>query len=371
MNWRFIQDRLNQPYPQPVDFTGIFRKAIVAGVFVSLIDLVFQPFGLASFEHPYKLLVTAGFVVPVFFWVAFYGVMMPKLFPVWLNLNRWRVRDQLLGNIVIMLSITVTLFFYSRAIGFKPFSSVSYLFFCALSFAIVITIFFLFFDKSVHLEKTDQRATREVEELRMLVRESHHRMRNHLQVIASMLRLQTNVVTDARALEVLRTSESRLESIAILHEKLYRRENTTPALTNSVALREYLEELTQIIARNHADLAPPVAIQVEDRTALTVPLDTAVPLGLIVNELLTNSFKYAFRELDEGRICVTLDNAHDGRHELTVCDNGPGLPVELLQPTGLGPTRSLGMRLVRALTQQLRGELAYQHNGGAEFVVRF
>jgi two-component sensor histidine kinase len=356
--------RLNQLYPQPFTVRNAARKALIAGVVVALIDLVFQPFGLAEFQHPYKPWVLLGFGVPAFIWVGLPGVLLPLMFPRFRQrqARHWTVWKQILVNILITFGVAGSLFFYSKWVGFVPFTAVGYLLLCSFSFALLITIFFLFFDKTVYLTEVDKRTAQESDQLKMLLRESHHRMRNHLQVIASILRLQTNTVTDARALEVLRTSEKRLEAIAILHEKLYKNENV-----NTVDLCAYLEELTRIIADHHAELIPNVAIEVENVAALNVSLDRAVPLGLIVNELITNSFKHAFQNMDDCRIQLILDRATDGRNRLTVRDNGPGIPDGLIAQSGA----SLGMRLVKALTQQLRGQLSYRQNGGAEFVVEF
>lgn len=370
MSGTSILARLKTPYPQPLDPRGALRKALMAGVIVSLIDYFFEPFGLSTFTHPHKGWVLIGFGVPVFFWVFVIGFLVPYYSPYFERLKPWTVGKQMLTICLITTGITVTMYFYARWVGFRPFTDVRYLIGCCMSFAVAITIFFLFFDRSNYLAAEEGRQRQESEELRMLMRESHHRMRNHLQVIASILRLQAHVVTDARALDALRTSEHRLESIAILHEKLYRHDDGP----SHVMLREYLEELTRIIAQHHAELVPNVAIQVEDRVALRVPLDTAVPLGLIVNELVTNSFKHAFQALDAGRIQLELDRTPDGQHLLTVRDNGPGVPAELMNQHGLSPgalSGSLGLRLIGALTQQLRGQLAYRHNGGAEFAVRF
>ncbi|MBO0939833.1 sensor histidine kinase [Fibrella sp. HMF5335] len=360
----FLVSRLKQPYPQPFTVRNAGLKATIAGMIVALVDLVFQPFGLAEFRHPHKFWVLLGFGVPVAIWVGLPGVLLGLLFPRHRReqQRRWTLWKQILVNIIITFGIAGTLFFYSKWIGFIPFTSVGYLLLCSFSFAALITIFFVFFDKTVYLTEVDKRAAQESEELKMLLRESHHRMRNHLQVIASILRLQTNTVTDARALNALRTSEKRLESIAILHEKLYKNENVS-----TVDLCAYLEELTRIIAHHHAELIPNVAIKVDNVAALNVSLDTAVPLGLIVNELITNSFKHAFYNMGDCRIQLILDRTDDGRNRLTVRDNGPGIPNGIMNLSGA----SLGMRLVKALTQQLRGQLSYRQNDGAEFVVQF
>ncbi len=357
--------KLNLPYPQPFAPAAAFRKALTAGAFVALLNLVFQPFGLAAYQHSHKPWVLTGFGVPVVFWVTMLGVVLPWAWPRFRYQQRqnWSVWKQLLANNLITVFITATIYVYARWVGFAPFASVTYLVVCSFSFAMLVSLFFVFSDHNARLSESDRRATQESADLKLLLRESHHRMRNHLQVIASVLRLQTNSVTDAKALDALRTSEKRLESIAILHEKLYQNENVS-----QVDLCGYLEELTRIVARHHAELIPNVAIRVQNRAAISVSLDTAVPLGLIVNELITNSFKHAFVHMDQCVIDLILDQADDGRHRLTIRDNGPGVPGGL-NPAGNGT--SLGLRLIKALTQQLRAQLSYRHNGGAEFVVQF
>jgi two-component sensor histidine kinase len=161
--------------------------------------------------------------------------------------------------------------------------------------------------------------------------------------------------------EALVHSENRLQAIAIVHEKLYKSDNFT-----SVLLKDYLQELMDVLANQHSNPATPFQFKITDNTKYTTNLDTAIPIGLIVNELVTNSFKYAFNNVATGTIDIELNKTHNN-YQLTIQDNGQGLPNGELPKN----PKSLGLRLVQLFTEQLNGSLKYNTNKGACFRVVF
>jgi len=205
----------------------------------------------------------------------------------------------------------------------------------------------------------EDRLLESLEEKELLLREIHHRVKNNLQVISSLLNLQSSYIDDPGVTAVLRDSQGRIMSMSMIHEKLYRSGNLA-----DIDVRGYLEGLARSIMFSYMRPDQQVDLKFEmDDIRLNV--DTIMPLGLIVNELVTNAFKYAFPD-GAGEVRVSLRRDGDG-FLLTVADDGVGLPDDF----NLDSLRSLGMLLVRNLTDQLNGELEYTSDGGTEFRVRF
>ena len=207
----------------------------------------------------------------------------------------------------------------------------------------------------------NKQITKQAEDLKILMKEVHHRVKNNLQIIVAMLRMQARVVEDKAAIEALVNSENRLQAIAIVHEKLYKSDNYT-----SVLLKDYLQELMDILAKQHHNPAIPFQYKITDNTNLATSLDTAIPIGLIINELVTNSFKYAFNNVAKGEINIEL-NKTNNQYQLAIQDNGQGLPNGELPKD----PKSLGLRLVHLFTEQLNGTLNYATSKGACYTVSF
>ncbi len=193
----------------------------------------------------------------------------------------------------------------------------------------------------------------------LMLKEIHHRVKNNLQVVSSLLSLQARKSRDPEALQMFRESQSRVRSIALFHEKLYRSRDL-----GSVDAREYLRDLVEELARTF-DVEGRVEHRVEAE-ALTLGVDVAVPLGLAVNELVSNSLKHAFGGRAAGRIEVLLRRSGE-RAALVVQDDGAGLP----QGFDFAHSPSLGLQLVRSLAEQLGGTLSYASCAGARFELVF
>lgn len=195
----------------------------------------------------------------------------------------------------------------------------------------------------------------------ILIKEIHHRVKNNLQVISSLLRLQAGAITDPAAQTSLTESQNRVLSIALIHQKLYQDDQM-----DMVDFTTFSSELFEQVKRVFGKGEMPVILFL-DKEHMLFPIDTAVPLGLILNELITNSFKYAMgNNKSETFIRVSLA-AKDGGYELHYADNGPGLPADI----DFGTTRSLGLRLVSRLSKQLNGSARYFKDDGANFVISF
>jgi PAS domain S-box-containing protein len=201
---------------------------------------------------------------------------------------------------------------------------------------------------------------RSLEEKEVLLKEIHHRVKNNLQIISSLLRLQAARITDVQARDIFADSEARVRSIAMLHEKLYGSHDLA-----SIDMEVYVNGLMAELRRTYGGAAGKVDFVV-DGGGVDLTIGSAVPCALIVNELLTNSLKHGFRGGRVGLVSVRFRQL-EAEIELTVSDDGEGFPPEL----DLAKARSMGITLVRTLTGQLDGTLAFSSSGGASCTIRF
>lgn len=213
-------------------------------------------------------------------------------------------------------------------------------------------------DISAHreqMEKLDKSLT----EKQTLLAEIHHRVKNNLAIVSSLIELQKDEVADELK-PAFGTVQSRIKSIALIHEKLY--ENT---IFSDVELAEYLRELSSMISDTYYSEENGISIDLnlED---VKVDMTQAVPVGLICNELINNSFKHAFKGQKGGHVTISLKD-FGGYIEVSVSDTGKGLPKGFTMES----SQSLGMTLLQVLTQQVRGEIKAINDDGARFVLTF
>lgn len=200
---------------------------------------------------------------------------------------------------------------------------------------------------------------RQSEELVVLMKEAHHRVKNNLQMVSAILYLQANASKEKEAIDALLNAEGRLKTIALVHESLYKSENIA-----KINLNGYLLELANNLAK-HA--TPSFDFSVNAQTELITNLDAAIPIGLIVNELITNSIKYAFKNQMKGYIEIILEKTDDNFNIVKYRDNGAGFLDGKLPDA----KTSLGIRLIKIFVQQLKGTLEYDQANGVEFRLKF
>ncbi|AUB56136.1 histidine kinase [Methanobacterium subterraneum] len=218
-------------------------------------------------------------------------------------------------------------------------------------------------DSVVSLLDITQRKTAENEvkrslnEKELLLREIHHRVKNNMQIISSLLNLQRSYIHDEEAANILQESQGRVKSMALIHEKLYQTSDLA-----RINVEEYIQSLTMNLFHSYT-VNPGIKLSM-DVSDLYFNIDTAVPLGLIINELVSNSLKYAFKDRDEGEIRISLlETAEPGKYLLLIRDDGTGFPHEL----DFAESHSLGLQLVNTLVNQLDGEIEMITNGGTTF----
>jgi PAS domain S-box-containing protein len=216
-------------------------------------------------------------------------------------------------------------------------------------------------------KRTEERIQAALTEKTVLLKEIHHRVKNNLQVISSLLNLQSSHITDDRIRQLFTESQNRIRSMALVHEKLYQSRDLS-----RIDCGEYLKSLAANLFRSYGGDARGIALRVEVNGTF-LGIDAAIPCGLIVNELVTNSLKYAFPGADGAdpakprEVFVRLHTAPDESVRLCVGDNGVGFPGNL----DFRSTTSLGLQLVSVLTDQLGGTIELNRGEGTHFTIGF
>jgi two-component sensor histidine kinase len=197
-------------------------------------------------------------------------------------------------------------------------------------------------------------------ERELLLKEIHHRVKNNLQIISSLLSMQTRGLQDDKVKDAMKESQSRVKTMALIHEKLYQYENLS-----KINMQEYMRQLSDFLTQTYrSDKDIKINIVAEE---INLDMDLAIPIGLITNELLSNSLKYAFEDMEFGEIDIIFKQSEPGSYQLLVKDTGKGLDVNL----DIEKTKSLGLKLVRTLTRQIDGKLKISSDKGASFQIEF
>ncbi len=209
--------------------------------------------------------------------------------------------------------------------------------------------------KNLLLDKQNKLIEKSLVEKEILLREIHHRVKNNLQIVSSLLSLQSNYIRDEQALDAVKESRNRVESMSLIHQNLYQEENLT-----GIDLRLYIENLTDNLFHSY-NIKPDNIKLVKEVDALTLDVDTVIPIGLILNELITNCLKYAFTDNRKGSIKVMLKEKNNNLL-LSVYDDGIGLPENFEQ----GTKKSFGHKMINAFLQKLKGEMKMYSEDGTK-----
>ncbi len=217
--------------------------------------------------------------------------------------------------------------------------------------------------RSYKLQKiANSRIIQQSNNLEVLLKELHHRVKNNFQLMLAILRMQKRQVKDEMASKALSDCEKRLHAVSVIHDQLYRSDSL-----KEVILKEYIDNFIQVLYLQYSSIFPNFKYTIQEDESLTVNLDTAVHIGLIVNELMTNAFKYAFVNNPQPQISIQLNRIDKTYYQLSFKDNGIGLPLNELSTT----TESLGLKLLYLFAEQLNGSLNYESKEGALFTLKF
>jgi len=210
-------------------------------------------------------------------------------------------------------------------------------------------------------KKTEEQLRASLQEKEVLLKEIHHRVKNNLQVISSLLYLQSQSAGNEALLGMFQDSQNRIRSMALVHERLYMSTDL-----NRIDMDGYLRDLVTGLVRSMCPSGSPITVTTSAEN-LFLNIETAIPCGLIVNELVTNSLKYAFPGGEHGEITVSLAASVFPRYILSVRDTGVGLPEQI----SVEGTQSLGLHLVSILASQLEGVVETTRSGGTMFTITF
>lgn len=205
--------------------------------------------------------------------------------------------------------------------------------------------------------------TKSLHEKELLLQEVHHRVKNNLQVMSSLIKLQSRYIHDEKTLEILKETGGRIQSMAIVHTKIFNSKNY-----ESIDFGEYTKNLVDNFHSIYGYKLKNITFKIEI-SGLNLNIDTAIPCGLIINELVSNSIKYAFPDNRNGEICISVTPVKDNIYRLVVKDNGVGM----IKDSDLKDSDSLGIQLVTLLSRQLNGslEINSEKDKGIEFIINF
>jgi two-component sensor histidine kinase len=210
-------------------------------------------------------------------------------------------------------------------------------------------------------KKINQELNYSMGEKEILFREVHHRVKNNFQIISSLLNLQQGIEEDTRSKKVLTDAQGRIQSMSLVHELLYRKNEV-----KRIDFKTYTQELVSSIIRSYTNDKLAISCEIECENE-SFDLELAVPLGLILNEAITNAVKYAFTGKNSGAITVRLKPIDAKNYSLLIKDNGVGIPEEFIN----GSKETLGVELINILSQQLGGSATFLNSNGTEVNVIF
>jgi two-component sensor histidine kinase/Tfp pilus assembly protein PilF len=216
-----------------------------------------------------------------------------------------------------------------------------------LLLAVIVILVFLTFS-------TTKKAKHKVE---ILLKEMHHRVKNNLQLLTSIFSLHSQELTDEKAIQAVRSSEARINAMALIHRKLYNVDQN-----RTINIGDYISELIQYLVHAYGFNERPLEIS-KTLKSVQLDVDKAIPLGLVMNELISNSFKYAYDDQLTPQLSVGLDTA-DGQLRINVKDNGKGI-----DETKLVESESFGLKMIATFVKQLKGSMEIETRGGTEYIL--
>jgi two-component sensor histidine kinase len=233
------------------------------------------------------------------------------------------------------------------------------LYFLIVFLVLILTIMIVFFQvrRNRKLIIKNNAIAKSDHEKQLLLKEIHHRVKNNFQIITSLVQLQAKNIKDPHALEVIKEGQNRIKSMALIHQKLYQQKGLL------IDLKDYSCKLFKDINIMFSDCDVDVSIEIPDE--YQIDIDTAIPLGLVLNELITNAFKYAFKPEHNNKFVIKLIKGNEF-NQLVVSDNGKGSGV-----VDVNKENSIGIKLVSDLAKQLHGKLEVVKDNGTNFIVTF
>ena len=228
----------------------------------------------------------------------------------------------------------------------------------SIALGLITLLSFFLFQLYQKIRSQKEIIAKSLNEKDLLLREIHHRVKNNLQLVSSLLTMQGRSIDDENTIQAINEGKSRVRSMALIHQDLYNRENLT-----GISVKDYIEKLARELFYTYkiSDHRIKLELNIDN---IELDIDTVVPLGLIINELITNSFKYAWPNENEGTLKITLKE-YNGLTTLSVKDDGIGYVPQNVREESFGAT------LIAALTLQLEGKSNVQIDNGTETIITF
>ncbi|WP_430905848.1 sensor histidine kinase [Maribacter sp. 2-571] len=300
------------------------------------------------------------------------GINSPFIFVLALIVVAGYVTTKSYGSLYLNLNLLIIVLIYSQSIADFTFVSdvvpeKSKNLFALLSILFSVYLLGGVFGKNLlsshhSLYKTKDELEAKITEKETLLREVHHRVKNNLQTVSSLLSLQSRNHDDKMVKELLKSSQNRVISMAMVHEMLYLREDI-----GKIEYQSYVRELAEYLIRSIKGTSSNITLDV-DIPDLKLNIDTAIPLGLLINECITNALKYGIPNDSKGEIEIKLRKSENDEYTLNIGDNGVGFAKDITHKN----TKSLGLKLIHNLSRQLRGSIIRDlTKGGTHYVVKF
>ncbi|WP_411031483.1 sensor histidine kinase [Spongiimicrobium sp. 3-5] len=213
-----------------------------------------------------------------------------------------------------------------------------------------------------NLYRSKNEIEQRIKEKETLLREVHHRVKNNLQTVSSLLSLQSRSIKDEKVKNLIKSSQNRVISMAMVHEMLYMRDDLT-----KIEYKSYVQELTEYLVRSVKGVKNNINLNI-DIPDIKLGIDTAIPLGLLINEAITNALKYGIKDDAAGEIHIALKKEDTQEYVLSIGDNGVGFPEAI----NFKNTKSLGLKLIHNLARQLKGSITRDGSKkGTNYIVKF
>lgn len=228
------------------------------------------------------------------------------------------------------------------------------LFFAIGIAALLLAASSVFLVQTKRLQKQKQVISEQSNRLQWMMKELHHRVKNNLQIVSSLLNLQTYRLKDEESISAIKESQLRVQAMSLMHQRLYQVDDVS-----MVNFKLYLIDLIETLMKSYGIDTDNFELHVDIENEM-LDVDTVMPMGLLVNEIITNAFKYAYKDIKKPSLSISLKN-NDKQLQLHIADNGIGMANETANSNGFGK------KLITALTKQLKATCAVQNNNGTQY----
>lgn len=211
------------------------------------------------------------------------------------------------------------------------------------------------------LKAANEKIKQSLNEKETLLKEVYHRVKNNLQVVTSLLHIQSKTITDPAILEVFKESQDRIRMMSLIHEKLYKSKDLS-----MINFSEYIHSLADYLRQAYPTVSKNVDMKIKSEE-LYLGVDKAIPCGLIINEVISNAYKYAFLDGRKGEIKIEFSSPEENKHTLVIGDNGAGFPHDI----DFKKAKSMGMVLINTLTEQIDGTVELDNRSGTLYTITF